>query len=92
MRHRKEAINWIAIKSEPSHRALWAKLCLLVFIPGVLGSHGKFVSRAVDSDKIQFAMYEAHYDWKRMQSGQEGRQRVEKGGLGPLSKGSGDKA
>lgn len=62
MRHRKEAINWIAVKSEPSHRTLWAKLCLLVFIPGVRGSHGKFVSRAVDSDKIQFTVYEAHSD------------------------------
>lgn len=47
MRHRKKAINWIAIKSEPPHKALWAKLCLLVFIPGVLGSHGKFVSSSL---------------------------------------------
>lgn len=33
MTHRKVE-NWNVIKSEPSHKALLAELCPLVFIPG----------------------------------------------------------
>ena len=48
-------------------QGLWAELSVIYafcFIPRVLGTHGKFGSRAVDSDTVKFTMCEAHSDWE----------------------------
>lgn len=45
-----------------------------------LGSHGRYVSRAVDSKKIQLTIYEAcsDYEWKRDRSGAGGEAELRK--------------
>lgn len=48
--------------SQSLHTGPCGPHCAFCIIPRVLGSHGKFVSRAADSDKVQFTVYEAHSD------------------------------